>query len=77
MVFPTTQAGMVQELKEMGVELMLSPYFHEVTPSSKHYQAAIDNGYIVLGFDGKPASDNSVALPPPPPPRVILDPLFP
>ena len=48
--------AMVDELKQMGVELMISPYFHEVTSQSKHYQKALDNGYLVQDADGKPAT---------------------
>jgi alpha-D-xyloside xylohydrolase len=46
---------MVDLLKEKGVELMISPYFHSVTDASKNYQAARDNGYLVQSPDGTPA----------------------
>lgn len=41
-------AGMVAELKAMGVEVMLSPYFHEVTEDSKRYPLAAKKGYLAL-----------------------------
>ena len=31
---------MVQELKQMGIELMISPYFHSVTKQSKNFPQA-------------------------------------
>ena len=37
-------AAMVSELKQMGVELMLSPYFHSVTGASKNYAQADELG---------------------------------
>jgi alpha-D-xyloside xylohydrolase len=46
---------MVDQLREKGVELMLSPYFHSVTPASKNYPAANTGGLLVEGVDGKPA----------------------
>ncbi len=32
---------MVEQLQEMGVELMISPYFHSVTSESKNYPEAL------------------------------------
>lgn len=47
-------AGMVTELTQMGIELMLSPYFHSVTGQSKNYPKADAQGLLVDGADGKP-----------------------
>ena len=47
---------MVAELKELGVEVMISPYFHSVAEQSKYYKAAAQKGFLVLGPDGKPAN---------------------
>jgi alpha-D-xyloside xylohydrolase len=47
-------AGMVAELKQMGIELMLSPYFHSVTGQSKNYPKADAQGLLVDGAAGKP-----------------------
>jgi alpha-glucosidase (family GH31 glycosyl hydrolase) len=48
-------AGMVEELKAMGVEVMLSPYFHEVTEGSKYYATAAKEGYLALNAAKQPA----------------------
>jgi len=40
--------GMVAELKQMGVELMISPYFYSVTAQSKNYPLALSEGLLVL-----------------------------
>eukprot|EP01043_Picozoa_sp_COSAG02_P044429 COSAG02_NODE_3967_length_5975_cov_20.818244_3_plen_524_part_00 len=47
-------AAMVSELKQMGIELMLSPYFHSVTAQSKNYAKAAELGLLVDGADSKP-----------------------
>eukprot|EP01043_Picozoa_sp_COSAG02_P015410 COSAG02_NODE_657_length_18797_cov_34.071238_14_plen_519_part_00 len=49
-------AAMVSELKQMGIELMLSPYFHSVTGQSKNYARAEELGLLVDGADGKPTN---------------------
>ena len=40
----------------MGIELMLSPYFHSVTANSKNFPAALKAGYLVDGKDGTPTN---------------------
>ena len=47
--------GMVDELKQMGVELMISPYFHSLTEQSKYYAKALSEGFIVTNATGQPA----------------------
>eukprot|EP01051_Picozoa_sp_SAG22_P000313 SAG22_NODE_7_length_40155_cov_25.241356_26_plen_226_part_00 len=46
---------MVDELKQMGVELMISPYFHSLTAASKYYAPALSKGFIVANKTGGPA----------------------
>jgi hypothetical protein len=36
---------MVDELKEQGIEVMISPYFHSIQSSSKNFPAAGDAFY--------------------------------
>ena len=47
--------AMVEELKAMGVELMVSPYFHSLTEQSEYYAQAQRDGFIVTDKTGKPA----------------------
>ena len=39
----------------MGVELMVSPYFHSLTEQSEYYAQAQRDGFIVTDKTGKPA----------------------
>mmetsp|Transcript_1240 Transcript_1240/g.4154 ORF Transcript_1240/g.4154 Transcript_1240/m.4154 type:complete len:471 (+) Transcript_1240:92-1504(+) len=43
---------MVDNLKEQGVELMISPYFHSVQSASKNYNEALSKGYLVKDTSG-------------------------
>eukprot|EP00658_Telonema_sp_P-2_P014873 TRINITY_DN1567_c0_g1_i21.p1 TRINITY_DN1567_c0_g1~~TRINITY_DN1567_c0_g1_i21.p1 ORF type:complete len:694 (+),score=84.24 TRINITY_DN1567_c0_g1_i21:184-2265(+) len=47
--------AMVDQLKTLGVELMISPYFHSVTSASKNYPTALAHGFIVQNSSGQPA----------------------
>ena len=44
---------MVDTLRAMGIELMLSPYFHSISTGSKHYALALKNGFLVLDASGE------------------------
>lgn len=50
---------MVAEMQAMGVELMISPYFHSVSKTSTNYPAAFNSGYLARDFssghNGDPA----------------------
>jgi alpha-D-xyloside xylohydrolase len=46
---------MVQQLKERGVELMVSPYSHSVSKTSKNYETAALQGLLALDKTGQPA----------------------
>jgi hypothetical protein len=47
--------GMVDQLKEMGVELMISPYSHSVGSSSHNYAEAAAKHYLATDKTGQPA----------------------
>jgi alpha-D-xyloside xylohydrolase len=47
--------GMVDQLKEMGVELMISPYSHSVGSNSHNYAEAAAKHYLATDATGKPA----------------------
>lgn len=46
----------VEQLKEIGVELMVSPYSHSVGKASKNYAEAEAKHYIATDKDGNPAA---------------------
>ena len=47
---------MVDELKEMGVELMISPYSHSVGKQSHNWAPALANKFLATDSTGQPAS---------------------
>lgn len=47
--------GMVDKLREMGVELMISPYSHSVASTSKNYDGALASGLLAKDGKGQPA----------------------
>ena len=47
--------GMVDQLKEMGIELMISPYSHSVGNSSHNYAEAATKHYLATDRTGQPA----------------------
>lgn len=47
--------GMVDELKALGVELMISPYSHSVAMSSHNYAEAAEQGFLALNSTHQPA----------------------
>jgi len=50
-------AAMVQELKDMGIELMISPYFHAIAGTSKYFADAERKHLLALDADsGKPVT---------------------
>jgi alpha-D-xyloside xylohydrolase len=46
---------MVDELKQLGVELMVSPYSHSVGAASRNYPAALAKGFLATDAQGQPA----------------------
>lgn len=46
---------LVEELRDQGVELMLSPYFHSVTSGAAHFHQAAERDLLAVGPDGAPA----------------------
>ena len=44
--------AMVDSLKEKGVELMISPYFHSVASNSKNYPGALAGNFLVKDANG-------------------------
>ena len=46
---------MVEQLKEIGVELMVSPYSHSVGKQSKYWDAANAGHYLATDRSGRPA----------------------
>eukprot|EP00656_Telonema_subtile_P020294 TRINITY_DN21431_c0_g1_i2.p1 TRINITY_DN21431_c0_g1~~TRINITY_DN21431_c0_g1_i2.p1 ORF type:complete len:484 (+),score=73.94 TRINITY_DN21431_c0_g1_i2:115-1566(+) len=49
-------ALMVTQLKELGVELMVSPYSHSVGNASFNYPEAASKHYLAVDVDGNPAA---------------------
>ena len=49
--YPDAKA-LVDTLKDRGVELMISPYFHQVQASSKNYAEALAKGYLTTDANG-------------------------
>eukprot|EP00040_Diaphanoeca_grandis_P034239 m.211742 g.211742 ORF g.211742 m.211742 type:complete len:742 (+) comp33109_c0_seq2:2296-4521(+) len=47
--------GMVDNLKDMGVELMISPYSHSISNTSVNWQGAQHNHLLALDHTGAPA----------------------
>eukprot|EP01047_Picozoa_sp_COSAG01_P090213 COSAG01_NODE_22114_length_871_cov_0.832902_1_plen_125_part_10 len=47
---------MVTQLKEMGVELMISPYSHSVGTASHNYAEAAAKQFLATDRHGKPAA---------------------
>lgn len=47
--------GMVDDLKALGVELMVSPYSHSVSKTSTKYSAAAAQGLLAKNSTGGPA----------------------
>jgi alpha-D-xyloside xylohydrolase len=47
--------GMVDDLKALGVELMISPYSHSVSKTSTKYAAAATQGLLATDVTGGPA----------------------
>ena len=48
-------SSMVEELRAQGVELMISPYFHSLSPQSAPFPAALARNLLVRSADGSPA----------------------
>jgi len=46
--------AMVKELRDMGVELMVSPYFHSISPQSKYFAAAKSQKLLATNASGQP-----------------------
>ena len=46
---------MVDQLKELGVELMISPYSHSVAKTSSNYAEAEAKGLLATDSSGQPA----------------------
>jgi hypothetical protein len=47
---------MVDQLKELGVELMVSPYSHSVGKASYNWPGAVSNHYLATDKTGLPLS---------------------
>ena len=47
---------MVAQLKEIGVELMVSPYSHSVGKASHNWAGAVANKYLATDSTGQPAA---------------------
>jgi len=47
---------MVEQLKELGVELMVSPYSHSVGNASHNWAGAVANNFLATDKDGHPAA---------------------